>query len=147
MPRAWSDSSRPHWSSRVQFTLSAVCLACGFNCLVNVPLSAARNGGGTFIVVYACLLFLVGYPITLLLCLLGQYYQVGSSNPLGTLYFNKTHQNRQEEGQEEGYRSKKLPIYHRYHYRLPDSIPVSYTRLSRIHSSFSRPLEVIQEKC
>ena len=76
VPRAWSDSSRPHWGSRVQFTLSAVCLACGFNCLVNVPLSAARNGGGTFLVVYACLLFLVGYPITLLLCLLGQYYQV-----------------------------------------------------------------------
>ena len=77
IPRAWSDSSRPHWGSRVQFTLSAVCLACGFNCLVNVPLSAARNGGGTFIVVYAALLFLIGYPITLLLCLLGQYYQVG----------------------------------------------------------------------
>ena len=53
-----------------------MCLACGFNCLVNVPLSAARNGGGTFIGVYAALLFLVGYPITLLLCLLGQYYQV-----------------------------------------------------------------------
>ena len=59
-----------------QFTLSAACLACGFSCLVNVPLSAARNGGGTFLVVYSALLFLVGYPTSLLLCLLGQYYQV-----------------------------------------------------------------------
>ena len=26
-----------------------MCLACGFNCLVNVPLSAARNGGGELV--------------------------------------------------------------------------------------------------
>ncbi len=76
--RAWSDSSRPQWENRLQFFLAVCCLGCGMGGFVAVPLNAARlGGGGVHVALYAAFTMFVGFPLSALLCLMGQYHQGG----------------------------------------------------------------------
>ena len=70
------SEKREHFSSRLGFILAAAGSAVGIGNLVGFPVSATKNGGGAFLLVYAlfvifiCLLFYCFKPFMKLILIL-----------------------------------------------------------------------------
>ena len=56
---------RASWSGQLAFVLAAAASAIGLGNLWRFPYLAAQYGGGTFIVIYLCLVVTLGVPLML----------------------------------------------------------------------------------
>jgi NSS family neurotransmitter:Na+ symporter len=66
------------WSSRFGFLMASVGFAVGLGNIWRFPYVTGENGGGAFILVYLCCVFLIGIPILMAEVLLGRR---GSGSP------------------------------------------------------------------
>lgn len=62
MNGARSDGAR-RWSSRLMFVIAAIGFAVGLGNLWRFPYLAGQNGGGAFILLYVCAVFVIGLPL------------------------------------------------------------------------------------
>ena len=74
-----SEDTRVKWSHRWGFTLSALGYVVGFGNVLRFPYLAYTNGGGSFLIPYTVMLFLVGLPLFFLEVTIGQYSNKGPS--------------------------------------------------------------------
>ena len=65
------------WSHSWDFTLSALGYVIGFGNILRFPYLAYKNGGGTFLIPYAIMLFLIGLPLFFIEVIIGQYNNKG----------------------------------------------------------------------
>uniref|UniRef100_T1IPV6 Transporter n=1 Tax=Strigamia maritima TaxID=126957 RepID=T1IPV6_STRMM len=72
------NHERGHWSNKVEFILSCVCMSVGIANVWRYPYVAYENGGGTFQIPYVILSIFVGYPLYYLEMARGQYSQSGA---------------------------------------------------------------------
>ncbi|CAN5324147.1 sodium-dependent transporter [soil metagenome] len=70
------------WSSRMAFILAVSGSAIGLGNVWKFPYITGQNGGGAFVLVYLCCVFLIGLPIMISEILIGRR---GRRNPITTL--------------------------------------------------------------
>jgi neurotransmitter:Na+ symporter, NSS family len=70
------------WSSAGVFVLAATGFAIGLKNIWQFPYHAGLYGGGAFILVYVCFLFLLGVPLLMTQVMLGR---LGRQSPVGTM--------------------------------------------------------------
>ncbi len=58
-----SSSGRESWNTRVGFIFAAIGSAVGLGNMWRFPYMVAENGGAAFVLLYVCLLFLIGLPV------------------------------------------------------------------------------------
>ena len=80
--QAVRTSLHGHWSSRMAFILAVTGSAVGLGNIWKFPYVAGQNGGGAFVLVYACCVFLIGLPVMMSEILIGRR---GRRNPLATM--------------------------------------------------------------
>ncbi len=68
-----AHSARASWSGKWAFVLAAAASAVGLGNLWRFPYLAAKYGGGTFLIVYVCLVFTFGVSLLLLEISLGRH--------------------------------------------------------------------------
>ena len=71
------EETRVKWSHRWDFTLSALGYVVGFGNVLRFPYIAYENGGGSFLIPYTVMLFLIGLPLFFLEVAIGQYHHKG----------------------------------------------------------------------
>ena len=71
--------SRESWGNHFEFFLSSLGLAVGLGNVWRFPYVAYENGGGTFMVPYLIMLFIVGLPCLFVEQSVGQYARVGAN--------------------------------------------------------------------
>ncbi|KAM5133556.1 orphan sodium- and chloride-dependent neurotransmitter transporter NTT5-like [Callospermophilus lateralis] len=59
-------SDRPSWTNKIEYLLAQVRFYLGLSSVWHFPYICFRNGGGSFIIIYILMLFLVGIPILFL---------------------------------------------------------------------------------
>jgi NSS family neurotransmitter:Na+ symporter len=74
------SASREHFSSRLGFILAAAGSAVGIGNLVGFPVSAAKSGGGAFLVIYALFVIFLCLPVMMAEMAMGRNAQ---KDPLG----------------------------------------------------------------
>ena len=79
------DPERPQWDNQCEFILSAVGYAVGLGNVWRFPYLAYTNGGGTFLIPYALMLFSAGLPLFFMELSLGQYSGQGPTRVFGRL--------------------------------------------------------------
>ena len=77
--------SRESWGNHFEFFLSSLGLAVGLGNVWRFPYVAYENGGGTFMVPYIIMLFIVGLPCLFVEQSVGQYARVGANKVGGRL--------------------------------------------------------------
>ena len=70
---------RESWGNHFEFFLSSLGLAVGLGNVWRFPYVAYENGGGTFMVPYIIMLFIVGLPCLFVEQSVGQYARVGAN--------------------------------------------------------------------
>ncbi|MFI3115076.1 MAG: sodium-dependent transporter [Clostridia bacterium] len=70
--------NRDAWASNIGFVLAAAGSAIGLGNIWKFPGKIGANGGGTFIVVYLCIVVLIGFSIMLAEIALGRFSQSNS---------------------------------------------------------------------
>ena len=65
------------WSHSWNFTFSSLGYTIGFGNVLRFPYLAYKNGGGSFLIPYAIMLFLVGLPLFFIEIIIGQYNYKG----------------------------------------------------------------------
>ena len=75
------SNNREHFSSRLGFILAAAGSAVGIGNLVGFPVSATKNGGGAFLLVYALFVAFICLPVMMADGDMGRFAQ---KDPLGT---------------------------------------------------------------
>jgi SNF family Na+-dependent transporter len=70
---------REAWGNHCEFFLSSLGLAVGLGNVWRFPYVAYSNGGGSFMVPYMIMLFVVGFPVLFVEQTLGQYARVGAN--------------------------------------------------------------------
>ena len=70
---------REAWGNHFEFFLSSLGLAVGLGNVWRFPYVAYENGGGTFMVPYIIMLFVVGLPCLFVEQTVGQYARVGAN--------------------------------------------------------------------
>lgn len=65
------------WENDIEFLLSCITLSVGLGNVWRFPFTALENGGGTFVIPYTFILFVVGKPLYYLELLLGQFSSRG----------------------------------------------------------------------
>ena len=71
------SKERESWGNHCEFFLSSLGLAVGLGNVWRFPYVCYTNGGGSFIIPYIVMLFLVGIPAMFMEFSLGQYARVG----------------------------------------------------------------------
>ena len=66
-------SDRGSWGNHIEYFLSSLGLAVGLGNIWRFPYVCYMNGGGTFLVPYCIMLFMVGLPMFFMELALGQY--------------------------------------------------------------------------
>ena len=79
------EPERPQWDNQCEFILSAVGYAVGLGNVWRFPYLAYSNGGGTFLIPYAIMLFSAGLPLFFMELSLGQYSGQGPTRVFGRL--------------------------------------------------------------
>ena len=79
------EPERPQWDNQCEFILSAVGYAVGLGNVWRFPYLAYSNGGGTFLIPYALMLFSAGLPLFFMELALGQYSGQGPTRVFGRL--------------------------------------------------------------
>ncbi|HCP96319.1 MAG TPA: sodium-dependent transporter, partial [Pseudoalteromonas sp.] len=74
------SENREHFSSRLGFILAAAGSAVGIGNLVGFPVSATKNGGGAFLLVYALFVAFICLPVMMAEMAMGRHAQ---KDPLG----------------------------------------------------------------
>lgn len=77
---------REHWGSKLGFMIAAIGSAIGLGVLWKFPYVTGANGGGLFILAYACCLFVLGVPLFIAEVVMGRSSQsaaVGAFQKLG----------------------------------------------------------------
>ncbi len=69
------SANREHFSSRLGFILAAAGSAVGIGNLVGFPVSATKNGGGAFLLVYALFVAFICLPVMIAEMALGRHAQ------------------------------------------------------------------------
>lgn len=82
------SAAREHFSSKLGFILAAAGSAVGIGNLVGFPVSATKNGGGAFLVIYALFVIFVCIPVMMAEMAMGRSAQ---KDPLGA--YNKLSNN------------------------------------------------------
>ena len=77
--------SRESWGNHFEFFLSSLGLAVGLGNVWRFPYVAYESGGGTFMVPYIIMLFIVGLPCLFVEQSVGQYARVGANKVGGRL--------------------------------------------------------------
>ena len=75
------SEKREHFSSRLGFILAAAGSAVGIGNLVGFPVSATKNGGGAFLLVYALFVIFICLPVMMAEMAMGRKAQ---KDPLGS---------------------------------------------------------------
>uniref|UniRef100_A0A8C5MT15 Transporter n=1 Tax=Leptobrachium leishanense TaxID=445787 RepID=A0A8C5MT15_9ANUR len=78
-PEDVEKPERELWNSKTEYFLSLVGYAVGLGNVWRFPYLAFKHGGGAFIIPYTIMLALVGLPLCILECSLGQF---GSAGPI-----------------------------------------------------------------
>nr|XP_027776145.1 orphan sodium- and chloride-dependent neurotransmitter transporter NTT5-like [Marmota flaviventris] len=71
-------SDQPSWANKIEYLLAQVGFCLGLSSVWRFPYICFRNGGGSFIIIYILMLFLVGIPILFLEMAVGQRMRQGS---------------------------------------------------------------------
>jgi neurotransmitter:Na+ symporter, NSS family len=69
---------REHWGSQLGFILAAAGSAIGLGTLWKFPYVTGENGGGLFVLIYACCIFFIGIPVFIAELVLGRKVQRGA---------------------------------------------------------------------
>ena len=69
---------RDEWDNNCSFFLSALGFAVGLGNVWRFPYIAYKNGGGTFLIPYFIILFVVGLPLFFMEFVIGQYMKSGT---------------------------------------------------------------------
>ncbi|XP_065073455.1 sodium-dependent nutrient amino acid transporter 1-like [Ochlerotatus camptorhynchus] len=72
-----SGSIREKWGKNIEFLLSCVALSVGFGNIWRFPYTALEHGGGSFLLPYLVVLFVVGRPLYYLEMIVGQFSSRG----------------------------------------------------------------------
>ena len=73
------EEERVKWSHNWGFTLSTLGYVVGFGNALSFPSIAYKNGGGSFLIAYTVMLFLIGLPLFFLEVTIGQFSHKGPS--------------------------------------------------------------------
>ena len=68
---------RVKWSHNWIFTLSTLGYVVGFGNVLSFPYLAYKHGGGSFLIAYTVMLFLIGLPLFFLEVTIGQFLHKG----------------------------------------------------------------------
>ncbi|EDV26055.1 uncharacterized protein TRIADDRAFT_37598 [Trichoplax adhaerens] len=71
------DQKREKWDNKVQAFLSLIGFAVGVANFWRFPYMCQKNGGGTFLIPYAVMTLIIGFPLTYIELLVGQKFQKG----------------------------------------------------------------------
>ena len=77
-----SKSKRGSWATRGTFILAAVGSAVGLGNAWRFPGLAAKHGGGTFLLVYLCALFIMGIPLLMMELSIARKFHKGAGESL-----------------------------------------------------------------
>ena len=77
-----SKSTRGSWATRGTFILAAVGSAVGLGNAWRFPGLAAKHGGGTFLLVYLCALFIMGIPLLMMELSIARKFHKGAGESL-----------------------------------------------------------------
>lgn len=77
-----SKSTRGSWATRGTFILAAVGSAVGLGNAWRFPGLAAKHGGGTFLLVYLCALFIMGIPLLMMELSIARKFHKGAGECL-----------------------------------------------------------------
>ena len=73
------EPSREEWNNHCEYFLSSLGLAVGLGNIWRFPYVCYDNGGGTFLIPYIIMLFLVGLPVFFMELSLGQYAGISAT--------------------------------------------------------------------
>ncbi len=79
------DEDRGSWGNYWEFFLTSLGLAVGLGNVWRFPYVAYTNGGGSFLIPYILMLFVVGIPCFFVELSLGQYARVGANKVYGRM--------------------------------------------------------------
>ncbi|KAM8791837.1 orphan sodium- and chloride-dependent neurotransmitter transporter NTT5 [Rhynchonycteris naso] len=77
-PKDQAPIDRPSWANKTEYLLAQVGFSVGLSTIWRFPYLCFNNGGGSFLIIYIFLLFLVGVPLLLLEMAAGQRMRQGS---------------------------------------------------------------------
>ncbi|XP_077603571.1 orphan sodium- and chloride-dependent neurotransmitter transporter NTT5-like isoform X1 [Crocuta crocuta] len=77
-PKDEAPPDRPSWANKIEYLLAQVGFSVGLSTIWRFPYLCFHNGGGTFLIVYIFMLFLVGVPLLFLEMAAGQRMRQGS---------------------------------------------------------------------
>lgn len=80
------ESERENWSSRLAYLVATIGGAIGFGNIWRFPSLAYQYGGGAFFVPYLLALFVIGIPLLILECTIGQVFQTGDAGAFGRVH-------------------------------------------------------------
>ena len=74
-----TEQKRETWGSYFEFFLSSLGLAVGLGNIWRFPYIAYENGGGSFLLPYLIMVFVVGLPVFFMEQSIGQFGRVGAN--------------------------------------------------------------------
>ena len=85
MGKGRAEEERESWGNHCEFFLTSLGLAVGLGNVWRFPYVAYTNGGGSFLIPYLIMLFIVGMPAFFVELTCGQYGRVGCNKVGGKL--------------------------------------------------------------
>ncbi|KAF4011228.1 hypothetical protein G4228_002732 [Cervus hanglu yarkandensis] len=77
-PKDGAPHERPIWANKTEYLLAQVGFSVGLSTIWRFPYLCFHNGGGSFIIIYILMMFLVGIPLLFLEMAAGQRMRQGS---------------------------------------------------------------------
>ncbi|XP_070355647.1 orphan sodium- and chloride-dependent neurotransmitter transporter NTT5-like [Equus asinus] len=79
-PKDEAPTDRASWANKTEYLLAHVGFSVGLGTIWHFPYLCFHNGGGSFVIIYILMLFLVGIPLLFLEMAAGQRLRRGSIN-------------------------------------------------------------------